>query len=499
MAATSPAGLALATSHGRFKLHPHIDFIDRLIVEAVAGRAPARLIVSVPPRHGKSELISRHTPSWFLGCFPEKRVLLATYGGDFAAQWGRRNRDLLEQVGPALYGLGVNDASRAADRWDLEGHEGGMGTAGVGGGLTGKGADLLIIDDPIKDAEEAQSDTVRQKHWDWWQSTASTRLQPGAVVIVLMTRWHEDDLAGRLLEHAGAGEDGDEHGEAWVEARLPAVAEENDPIGRSPGAALWPERFGTEWLGRKRHDVGDFWWSALYQGRPSALEGAILKLGYWSYYDSDLLQALQEGRGWHGPGFKRMWQSWDTALKEKTTSDYTVGQLWGQDLGQRYLLRQVRGRFGLGDTIQAVRDVTAWAHEHFPALGNHSVFIENAANGPEVISATKREIPGLVAVSPNRDKVTRAWAIEPALRGGSVFVPGDRVMSPNGWVPDTARTPEWVQGLLGECARFPNGTHDDQVDAVTQALDPTRFAQPRGRRERRDRRVLTSGIRSERF
>lgn len=492
LAATSPAGLAVATSNGRWLLAPHLDLIDSLIVEAVAGRAPSRLIIEVPPRHGKSELISRHTPAWFLGCFPHKRVLLATYEADFAAQWGRRNRDLLEEHGAGLYGIRVDGTSRAANRWDIEGHEGGMGTAGIGGPLTGKGADLLIIDDPVKNAEEAQSDTIRAKHWDWWQSTAATRLHPGAVVVILMTRWHEDDLAGRLL--AQHEDDADEAGEAWTEVRLPALAEEHDPLGREIGEALWPDRFAASWLSRKRQEIGDYWFNALYQGRPAALEGAILKLAYWSYYDPRLLEALAMGGDWRGPIFKRVWQSWDTALKEKTTSDYAVGQLWGQDLGERYLLRQVRQRMGLGDTIQAVRDLSAWTQQHFGRLGHHSVFIENAANGPEVISTLRRELGTVVPVTASTDKVVRAWAIEPLVRGGSVFVPGDRVMSPNGWVPDTARTPAWCQGLLSECAAFPNTTHDDQVDALTQALDPKRFQGGALTPRREVRRPVTAGL-----
>lgn len=492
LAATSPAGLALATSSGRWKLAEHLDLIDRLIVEAVAGRAPSRLIIEVPPRHGKSELISRHTPAWFLGCFPHKRVLLATYESDFAAQWGRRNRDLLEEHGEGLYGIRVDQASRAANRWDLERNEGGMGTAGIGGPLTGKGADLLIIDDPVKNAEEAQSDTIRQKHWDWWQSTASTRLHPGAVVIILMTRWHEDDLAGRLL--AQHEDDADDIGEPWTEVRLPALAEEGDPLGRDIGEALWPERFDADWLTRKRYEIGDYWFNALYQGRPAALEGAILKLAYWSYYDAGMLEALKMGGEWRGPIFKRIWQSWDTALKEKTTSDYAVGQLWGQDLGERYLLRQTRQRMGLGDTIQAVRDMTSWAQQHFGRLGHHSVFVENAANGPEVLTTLRRELGTLIPVNQDRDKVARAWAVEPLIRAGSVFVPGARTMGPNGFTPDTSRTPAWVQGLLTECAAFPNVTNDDQVDALTQALDPKRFQGTGTRTQREGRRPVTAGL-----
>ena len=485
MARTSPAGLAVATSSGRWRLTRHLDRIDQLIVEAVAGRAPDRLIVSVPPRHGKSELISRHTPPWYLGNFPDRRVMLASYEARFAETWGRKGRDLLEEHGRDLYGVTVRPDARAAAAWEVDGQPGGMVTGGVGGPFTGKGADLMIIDDPVKNAEEADSETIRDKHWDWWQSTASTRLHPGAVVLVVMTRWHEDDLAGRLL----AGMD-DESPSEWHEIRFPAIAEPGDHLGREEGQALWPERFDEEWMARKRREVGSRWFHALYQGRPSAEEGDIFKRQWWRFYppaDHVPLAETMEP--------KKLWTTWDTALKDKTQSDYSVGMAWAEDGPQRYLLRVVRGRWGFTDVLAQMTGMEAWLREQFPRL-TASHYVENAAMGPELMAAARRKIPGIVGLTASIDKVSRAYAVTPFIEGGNVFVPGYRALDGQGY--DSARTPAVVQDLIEECSGFPNGAFDDQVDALVYGIDPRRWAGSGERRvrveEKRRPRPVTAGL-----
>lgn len=490
MARTSPAGLALATSNGRWRLTRHLDAIDGLIVDAVAGDAPDRLIISVPPRHGKSELISRHTPPWYLGNFPDRRVMLASYEARFAESWGRKGRDLLEAHGQQLYGVRVRPDARAAAAWDIDGHEGGMVTGGVGGPFTGKGADLLIIDDPVKNAEEADSETIRDKHWDWWQSTASTRLHPGAVVIVVMTRWHEDDLAGRLL--AGL-DDEDERGAEWHEVRFPALAEAGDVLGREEGQALWPERFDEAWMARKKREVGSRWFNALYQGRPTAEEGDIFKRQWWRFYppadDVPLDQTMEP---------KRVWTTWDTALKDKTQSDYSVGIAWAQDGPNRYLLRVVRGRWGFTEVLAQMTALAAWLGERWPGL-TASHYVEAAAMGPELMAAARQRIPGVAAMTASVDKVARAYAVTPFLEGGNVFLPGYRAANGRGY--DPARTPAVVQDLIEECSAFPNGAHDDQVDALVYGIDPRRWVSGarRSRNEvaeerRRRNRPITGGL-----
>jgi predicted phage terminase large subunit-like protein len=260
----SPAQFALWTSGGRWLPASHLELLDQALVEALDAAAAGRLdglAVSMPPQHGKSELCSKFLPAWFLGTHPDQRVILVGYEADFAASWGRKARVVLEEYG-YLFGVAVSPCSSAARRWDIAGREGGMSAAGVGGPITGKGAHLLIIDDPIKNDEEARSASFRQKQWEWWQSVASTRLRPGGLVVLIQTRWHRDDLTGRILDQAAAA------GRPWRQIRLTAIAEENDPLGRAPGEALWPEMYPLEKLEAIRATHTNYCWRAMYQQAP---------------------------------------------------------------------------------------------------------------------------------------------------------------------------------------------------------------------------------------
>lgn len=803
------------------------------MVDVAAGRTK-RLMVFIPPRHGKSELVSRYFPAWYLGLFPDKRIILASYEADFAATWGRKARNLLEEFGPSLFSVQVSAESSAASRWDLEGHEGGMVTAGVRGPITGKGANVAIIDDPVKNDQEAMSQTYRDATWDWYRATFSTRIQEDGAIILVMTRWHCllpgsdimtdmglvnieaitsrhnvltskgmqpvlatasrpyrgdviairpfgyphplrvtpehriltdagwkeardlrpgdwlvfpipqgetaieelralippppktasrattrltgakqvisrdelkklldegmtyqqiaerygrksrtfayeyaklygltppagnvlcgdpvtdpefwrivgywlaegsvtygrksspnvvrwtlgysegetvefitgvlarygirvrynqvrnhgrhclsrewssfnvscssaqlaqfprlfgegahnkrlpewavhlprpfaeqlvrgyvegdgyvsddgwvrvtsvslgmltgfqrlllrlgvtaaivagvdgryelrfpaaqapwltdqehrpivqrsmrivgdrflvrvrsveieeyegpvydiqtpagdfvahgmtvhncDDLAGRLLR---AQEEG---GDKWEVVRLPALAEENDPLGRAPGEALCPALFTRETLERTKIRVGSYWWNALYQQRPSPDEGGMLKRSWWKFYR----QAPA--------AFDEIIQSWDMAFKETSTSDYVVGQVWGRKGADKYLLDQVRDRMDFPATIQAVKSLSAkWPQAR-------AKLVEDKANGPAVIATLKREIPGLIPVEPQGSKEARVAAVSPDIEAGNVYL------------PDPSIAP-WVQEFIEECAAFPKGAHDDQ-------------------------------------
>ncbi len=244
----------------------HLTYLDQAITESIDEAAAGKLcglVVSMPPQNGKSELCSRYLPAWYLGRYPDRRVILTSYEADFAAGWGRKARDLLEHWG-WLFGVRVHRRSGAANRWDLDGREGGMTAAGVGGPITGRGAHLLIVDDPIKNDEEARSSTFREKQWQWWQSVATTRLRPGALMVVIQTRWHRDDLTGRILRQA------EETGQPWRVVKFPALAEEHDVLGRSPGEALWPEVFPKERLEQVRQTRTNYYWQAMYQQNPQA-------------------------------------------------------------------------------------------------------------------------------------------------------------------------------------------------------------------------------------
>ncbi len=428
----TPAHLAWTVSEGRWFPYEHLLFLNRKLVDIAAGRIK-RLIVSMPPRHGKSELVSRYFPAWYIGTFPDKRIILVSYEADFAATWGRKARDLLEEHGPSLFGIRVSGTSSAANRWDIEGHEGGMVTAGVNGPITGKGADIGIIDDPVKNDQEAMSATYQERAYEWYKSTFRTRIQRDGAIILIMTRWHENDLAGKLLAAQEA------EGEKWEVVSLPAIAEDDDPLGREFGQPLCPDLFSKDALESIKKAVGSYWWASLYQQRPSPAEGGVFKRNWWQYY-----RRVPDK-------FDEIIQSWDMTFKDTKTADYVVGQVWGRKGADKYLLDQVRDRMDFPATVQAVRNLSAkWPQAR-------AKLIEDKANGPAVIATLKQKISGLIPIEPQGSKESRAWAVSPEVEAGNVYL------------PDPSIAP-WVHDFIEECAAFPNGANDDQVDAMSQAL-----------------------------
>lgn len=232
----------------------------------------------MPPRHGKSELASHWFPVWFLNLFPQYNIILTSYEADYAARWGRKVRNTIQEHRSSLR-VRISEDSSASNRWETTAG-GGMNTAGVGGPITGKGAHILIIDDPVKNREDAESRSMRERTWEWWQGTARERLEPmpqtpfGAVILI-MTRWHQDDLAGRLLARRVDSKDEEKTHIPWHEFRLPALAEESDPLGRVVGAPLWPEKYCLEALCNIRDEIGPYNWASEYQQRPIPREGNL--------------------------------------------------------------------------------------------------------------------------------------------------------------------------------------------------------------------------------
>lgn len=333
LAQASPMGLAMMSEESILRPR-HLEEIDNAIFDLVAAAErqpsdrPRILLVAVPPRHGKSTLISVYTPAWYLGLFPERRVILASYEADFAAGWGAKAREVLAEHGREAFGVELSRAKRKAAEWCLEGTGGGMVSAGVGGPITGRGAHLLIIDDPVKSAEEAMSAVIRERQWDWWLATTRSRLEPGGVVVVLMTRWHEADLGGRLL---GNHRDG---GDAVRELRLPALAERDDPLDRAPGEAFWPQRYSRAYLEHTRRTIGSYWFSAMYQGRPTPDEGGIFDRKDFRYFKlrADGWALLRRADGTTkeiDPDYCAKATYVDLAVSERETADYTVLlQIW---------------------------------------------------------------------------------------------------------------------------------------------------------------------------
>jgi predicted phage terminase large subunit-like protein len=286
---------------------PHLELLQRELIAAAAGRTK-RLIVTLPPRHGKSETSSHWFPTWFIGNFPDKRLLLCSYEASFAASWSRKVRDsLIDAVGLGVFSEGPRDDLGAANQWETP-SGGGMISAGVGGSITGRGANGLIIDDPVKNAEEANSPTYREKTWEWYTTTAYTRLEPNGFVVLVQTRWHVDDLAGRILSPDYQSQ---QDIDAWRVINLPAFAEEGDPLGREPGEALWSERYPKDVLEQSRRVLGAYGFNALYQQSPTLREGGMFKREWCRIADA-------------APAGGTVFRMWDLAGTEGG-GDWTAG------------------------------------------------------------------------------------------------------------------------------------------------------------------------------
>lgn len=264
-----------------------------------------RLMIFMPPRHGKSETVSRKFPSYYLGKHPDEKVIITSYGFNLAKGFSRANRDLISSWRyRLLFPICVAKDSRSVNDWDINGHRGGMLAAGVGGSTTGFGANLFIIDDPIKNKEEAESEVMREKHWDWYRSVVLTRLEPEAKLVLMMTRWHQQDLAGKILTQARDDKTEDE----WVVMNFPAVAELNDPLERTPGRSLWDSRYSEVTLSTTKRQVGSRIWFSLFQGRPQDPESQIIKREWVKWYRQLPLEHDRYG-------------GIDTATSKKTAAD----------------------------------------------------------------------------------------------------------------------------------------------------------------------------------
>ncbi|MBI5724612.1 MAG: hypothetical protein HZA50_11675 [Planctomycetes bacterium] len=250
----TPHTFAAKASAGRWKCWPYLRYIGDAVAECI--QTGGRLIINAPPRHGKSEFISFWTPLWFLSLYPDKYILLGSYGETLAADWGRKCRNEIER-NPDI-GIRLRSDSTSAERWHTV-QGGGMACAGVGGPITGRGGNLLLADDLCKDWRDAWSPLIRSRTQEWYSSTFRTRAEPGAAIIIITTRWHADDLVGWLTE---------QHAEPWKIINLAALAEPGDILGRRPGEALCPQRFDEKALAATRLSIGPAAWSALYQGRP---------------------------------------------------------------------------------------------------------------------------------------------------------------------------------------------------------------------------------------
>lgn len=424
------------THRGHYQHARHTHYICNILNKVEKGIID-RLIITMPPRHSKSMTVSETFPSFFIGKDPERRVIEVSYGDALAQKFGRANRKKIEEYGPSIFNIQISKENASTTNWGIEGHRGGMISAGIGGSITGEGADLLLVDDPIKNREEAESEFYRERVWSEWQNTLLTRLHPNARIIVILTRWHEDDLAGRIL----AGKDKNQ----WTLLSLPAIAESGDLLGREEGEPLWPEHgYDKAWASSTKVNVGSRTWNSLYQQHPTPPEGGIIKREWLKFYNR-----LPEY-------FEQILLSFDCAFKDEKEAksgspDYVVGQAWGRLGGNMFLLDQVRARLNFPATLKMVQGMI----EKWPQA--RAKLIEDKANGSAVISTLRDKISGIIPVEPEGGKVARLNAVSPDFESGNVYLPSSAIKP-------------WILDYVEELVSFPNGAFDDQVDATSQAL-----------------------------
>jgi predicted phage terminase large subunit-like protein len=392
-------------------------------------------MVFLPPRHGKSQLISKYFAAWFIGMFPDKRVILTSYEADFAAQWGRAARDLITEHGATIFPapVKVSDASSSANRWDITGRQGGMITAGVGGAITGRGGNLIIIDDPVKNAEEAQSPTYREKTWEWYKSTLYTRCEPGGAIILIMTRWHTDDLAGRILQDMDSG------GEFWTIIDLPAIAVGDDLLGRTPDEALWPERYDVDALTQIKRTVGSYWWSSLYQQKPFNQEGGLFRRQWFRIQDGFPIDSKKV-------------RYWDMAATDNA-GDYTAGCLLAMRDGICYVINMKRVQQSPFHIEQLIRQTADLDGNGIPVRWEE----EGGSSGKMVSDHLIRSVLlgfNAKGIRSTGSKTQRAGPVASMAEAGNIVL----VKGP------------WNEGFLDELEQFPYGAHDDQVDALSGAF-----------------------------
>ncbi len=336
----------------------HVILINEALMDVAAGRIK-RLTISMPPQHGKSEIVSKFFSAWYMGTYPKRNVIQTMYEASLAHEYGGKARDIIDEYGMEQFGVAVDPRSKARKAWHTwdptagkkgRRYGGAMYTAGSNGPITSRGAHVIIIDDPIKGIADALSPKMRKQVYEWYQAVAKTRLRKNGAVILVQTRWHSEDLAGKVLKRAKEG------GDQWVEINLPALAEKNDPLKRKEDEALCEYLHPAIELRATREDTDSFWWNSMYQGRPSPREGGIVQEDWWQFYT---MGPNADGQREMPHRFDEIIQSWDMSFErvgdKGQDPDYVVGQTWGRLGALGFLLAEERVKANFAETIEAVR------------------------------------------------------------------------------------------------------------------------------------------------
>jgi predicted phage terminase large subunit-like protein len=417
-----------------FKEGPHHRKLAAIFKDVIEGKKK-RVIINIAPRMGKSEFSSYLFPAWFLGQYPDKKIIMATHTAGLSEDFGRRVRNLIdsEEYKEVFPGTLVADDQKAAGKWSTS--AGGQYYAvGVGGALAGRGADLFVIDDPHSEQDiKANSRATFDNAWSWFQTGPLQRLMPGGAIIVIMTRWSLVDLTGRLINFQIRNPESD----PWEIVELPAIL----PSGKS----LWPEQWPIEQLEQKRTAMDPRYWNAQYMQNPTSEAAALIKRSDWRIWDAD-----------DPPPCDFVIQSWDTAHETKTSSDYTACTTWGvwynEEEGSRpsvMLLDAFKERMEFPELKEAaLKQYREWRPDSF--------LVEKKAAGAPLIQELRRMGIPVDEFTPSRgnDKIARLNAVSDLFASGAV------------WAPDR----RWARDVIEEVVAFPVGEHDDYVDTMTQAL-----------------------------
>lgn len=448
------------------KFHRYLCSEIQTFLETPTDKAMDILLLSVPPRHGKSFTVTETLPSWYLGGHPDGNVIICSYEGTFAEAFSRRNRDKFNDYASDVFRVEANDKVQGVALWETK--DGGRcRAAGLKGGITGYGAELFIIDDPIKNREAAMSEAIIAKIHDEMGPSVQSRIHPGGKLIVIQTRWVENDVIGFIEKN-------------WSEfiyktINLPCECEdpENDPLGRQLGDSLMGEHLGdynippricndNKWLRSKKLLVlageGEHTWNALYQGHPSAQNGNLFKDHWWQLYSRDDVRFSD---------FEYTVLSVDATFKKTETSDMVSMQLWGLAQNHLYLYKLVNKRMGFVETCNKIREIV----KDFPAIDQ--LLVEDKANGSAIIDTLHyiEGMPPTVGVNPLGGKYSRAQAVAPFISTLAVHVPNDFTEQESidiEWDGNEKLSPH--MRFITQHSRFPFMKNDDMVDAETQAI-----------------------------
>lgn len=431
-----PDMFAETVSCGKWTAYRWLEKVSDIITPLIeAGNA--RILLSAPPQHGKSEFFSHWLPTWFLHNNPNKKVILGTYSQSYANKWGSKVREELLMNSLAAIPMRTDTLSKQKFMTAAGGQ---MMVAGVDGPATGEGADLFIVDDPYKNPQEAMSPVIRDKVLDWFRAVATTRLQSGGSVVVMHTRWMDDDLIGTLSKEKG-----------WTYINLEAICEhpEMDILGRKLGEALCPERYNTEDLTRIRREVTDLFWFPMYQGSAVDIKGAIVKDEDIQYYDQDPLDRAKD--------MDELAIFADLTYEKDEENDYAVFEVWGRKGADVSCIAQIRDQMGINEQLTAFIKMC----NDFPEAFHKE--IEKKANGAAVIQLCEDKIMGLIANNPQTSKGARLAAVSPLYK------------SKNVWYPNPERPGnEWVKNNIYELTRMTlagsKAKNDDTVDVASMAV-----------------------------